>query len=61
MNIQKAIEVAFTNGYRKGKSDAIHEMRHEIKARCLKKGIFPAVVDRVIYEVVEEMMLEANK
>ena len=56
MNVHDATEVAFKNGYKKGASETVRKMQSEIKARCIKKGIFPAVVARVIDEVAKEIL-----
>ena len=58
MDEQTATEIAYKNGYKQGMFDAIHKMQHEIKARCIKGGIYPvfveSVVDNVAKEVIEE-------
>ena len=55
-----ATEVAYKNGYKKGTTDTVRKMQSEIKARCLEKGILPAVVARAIDEVAKEMS-EGNR
>ena len=56
MNEHNATEVAFKNGYQKGTLDTALKMQSEIKERCLKKGIYPVVVARVVDEVAKEML-----
>lgn len=56
MNEHDATEVAFKNGYQKGTIDTALKMQYEIKERCIKKGIYPAVVARVLDDVAKEML-----
>lgn len=60
MNEHDATEAAFKNGYQRGTIDTALKMRSEIKARCLEKGIFPAIVARILDDVAKEM-LEGQK
>ena len=56
MNEHEATEAAYKNGYQKGTLDTALKMQSEIKERCLKKGIYPAVVARVLDDVAQEML-----
>ena len=58
MKEHDATEVAYVNGYQKGSIDTALKMQSEIKERCIKKGIYPAVVARVVDEVAKEMVEE---
>ena len=42
------------------KADTVRKMQSEIEARCIKGGIYPAFVARVVDEVVKEMLEERN-
>ena len=42
------------------KAETVRKMQSEIEARCIKGGIYPAFVARVVDEVVKEMLEERN-
>ena len=56
MNEHDATEIAYKNGYKKGKIDTVRKMHTEIKERCIKGGIYPAFVARTIENVAKEML-----
>lgn len=56
MNEHDATEVAYKNGYKQGTVDAVRKMQSEIQSRCIKKGIYPVIVKRVVDEVAKEMV-----
>ena len=58
MNIHDATEVAYKNGYEKGKTDAVRKMQSEIIKRCIKGGIYPAFVASTIDQITKEMLYE---
>ena len=51
-----ATEVAYKNGYEKGKADAVKKMHAEIVKRCLEGGIYPAFVATTIDKIAKEMI-----
>lgn len=56
MNEHTATEIAFKNGYRKGKIDAIKKMQTLIKEECVTGGIYPTFVARVVENVGEKLL-----
>ena len=59
MNVHDATEIAYKNGYEKGKTDAVRKMHSRIIERCIKGGIYPAFVASTIDQIAKEM-LEVN-
>lgn len=60
MKEHDATELAFKNGYKKGTTDTVRKMQAEIKARCIKGGIYPAFVARVVEDVAKEILEGKN-
>ena len=56
MNKHDATEIAYKNGYRQGRTDAVRKMQTEIKERCIKGGIYPAFVASTIDQIAKEML-----
>lgn len=40
---------------REAKADTVREMQERIKTRCIKSGIYPAIVARAIDQIAKEM------
>ena len=47
MDYKEAIELAYNNGYKQGAK--------ELKSRCMRYGIYPALVDAKANEILAEM------
>ena len=56
MNEHDATELAYLNGYKQGKTDAVRKMQEAIKERCIKGGIYPAFVKNVVEAVAKELL-----
>lgn len=45
---------------KEAKANTVREMQERIKTRCIKSGIYPAIVARAIDQVAKEMLEEIN-
>lgn len=56
MDIGKDLQKAYDEGYADGKAATVRELHERIKTRCIKSGIYPAIVARVIDQIAKEMI-----
>ena len=59
-NAQLALEVTLDE-IEKAKADTVRKMHSEIKERCIKGGIYPAFVARVIDQIAEEIIADGKQ
>ena len=52
-----ASELAYNNGYKQGAKDFLKEL----KSRCMRYGIYPALVDAKANEILAEMTEDKRK
>ena len=52
-----ASELAYNNGYKQGAKD----FAKELKSRCMRYGIYPALVDAKANEILAEMTESSTK
>lgn len=52
----KVLECPIFDEIVKAKADTVREMQERIKTRCIKSGIYPAIVARAIDQIAKEML-----